>query len=168
MFLKFEIRSVERNQAGIKRHKKTGSIDWKESSRNWRNLKLFKEKAFFLLHILIGRKKAWSIELQINKNFEKSWKMFMQNHLKNYFYDMTWMFMTSNNLQNQFFQRKFSFIKFPHSFLFSHPKKNALNISRSLILEGHKTQHTITSTKYNKVLLVVCATSKWRYSQGDM
>ena len=79
---------------------------------------------------------------------------------------MTCMFMTSNDFQNQTFQRKSSnFVKISSIVSFLTPQ-NALNISRSLTLVGHI---DLTCTKFNKVLHVVCETSKcMRYSQGDM
>ena len=78
------------------------------------------------------------------------------------------MFMISNDFQNQLFKEKFKLQQISSNFSFLTPQ-NALNTSRSLILEGHKTYHTITCTKFNKVLLVVCATSKsMRNLHGDM
>ena len=155
MFLKFQIRLVERNRAIIEIHMKIGSTNRKESSRNRRNPKLLKEKAIFLLHISIGRETGsigWITKKQ--KFLKNPRKTFLQNHLKNCFYDMAWMFMTSNDLRNQNFQRKKSILSNFLTFFFSHtPQKNALNTSRSLILEGHKTQHTITCNKFYKVCL---------------
>ena len=70
--------------------------------------------------------------------------------------------------KTKIFKEKFKLYQISSKFSFLTPQ-NALNTSRSLILEDHKTWHTITYTKFNKVLLVVCATSKcMRYSQGDM
>ena len=58
--------------------------------------------------------------------------------------------------------------KFHHTLLSSHLQK-VLNISRSQILDSHKNWHTITCTKFNKDLLVVCATSKcMSYPKGDV
>ena len=52
------------------------------------------------------------------------------------------------------FSKKKSILSNFLTFFFSHtPQKNALNTSRSLILEGHKTQHTITCNKFYKVCL---------------
>lgn len=65
-------------------------------------------------------------------------------------------------------KEKFKLYQISSIFSFLTPQ-NALNNSKSLILEGHNTQHTITRTRFNKFLLVVCATSKcMRYSQSDM
>ena len=50
---------------------------------------------------------------------------------------MTCMFMTSIDFQNQSFQRKRNFVKISSIFSFLTPQ-NALNISRSLTLVGHK------------------------------
>ena len=51
-----------------------------------------------------------------------------------------------------------------------YPKpQKLLDISRITILDGHKNQHTITCTRFNKDLFAVCATSKcMRYIKGDM
>ena len=51
---------------------------------------------------------------------------------------MTCMFMTSNDFQNQTFQRKIQTYQISSIFSFLTPQ-NALNTSRSLILEVHKT-----------------------------
>ena len=76
-FLKFEIRLVERNRAGIEIHMKTGLTYWKESGRNQRDWRLLKEKAIFLLHISIGRKQVRFVKFQRHKNFETFWKSFL-------------------------------------------------------------------------------------------
>ena len=144
-------------------HMKTSSTSRKELGKNRRNLKLLKEKSIFLLHILIGRitkkQKFWKILEKFSaESFEKLFLCYGMN-----VHDFKWSskpkFSKKNSTLSNFLTLFFSHI----------PKKIALNTSRNLILEGHKTQHTITCTKFNKVLLVVCATCKcMRYSQGDM
>ena len=50
---KSEIRSIERNQAGIENHMKRCWIDRKESSRNQGNQRLLKEKAMWVWYAVV-------------------------------------------------------------------------------------------------------------------
>ena len=105
MFQNFKIWSDERNRVGIENNIEKGSISPEESGRNRGNPKLLKGNLvffffFLFFHILIDRRKGSISRVSKKKNFEKSRQLFLQNHLKNSFYDMTGMFMTSKAFQN--------------------------------------------------------------------
>ena len=117
-----QARSIERNRVGIK-----GTQDFK--------LEIY----FYSSHFNRSKNRLDRSNSKGTKILKNSRNFFLQNHLKNCFYDMTCMFMTSNIFQNQTFQRKIETLyQISSIFSFLTPQ-NALNTLRSLILEGHKT-----------------------------
>ena len=103
MFLKFEIQSVKRN-----RNTHENRLNWSKGiGQESKEPETFKRRSYFSpLHFDQSKNKLDQSNYKETKILKKSWKNFLQNHLKNCFYDMAWMFMTSNDLQNQNFQRK--------------------------------------------------------------
>ena len=124
MFLKNEIQLFERNWVGIEFHMKTCLIDRKESSRNQRNPKLLVKTYFSSSHFDRSKSKGHKfLKILEKKN--------LWNHLKTVF--MIWH--VCSWLQMIF---KTKLYQISSIFSFFTPK-NALNTSKSLTLEGHKT-----------------------------
>ena len=121
MFLKIEIRSVKRNRERIEGTRDLKLKNWFSSSHfDWSKNRLDRSN---------------SKETKILKN---SGNFFLQNHLKNCFYDMTCMFMTSNDFQNQTFQRKIQTLSNFFNLFFPHSLKCIKHIKK-FNFGGHKT-----------------------------